>query len=141
MTDLAERLPNRIQISTDSHGMYLYAIRQAFGSRVDDAQVMKDFRREPSELGNKQDSPPGVTTVRKRGLIGDLDIHRVSTSIVEQAMLTVRHNLRRFTRLTSGFSKEAEIHAHLVSLGFRAYNFCHAHTTVTKTRHARRPRR
>ncbi|MDE0247852.1 MAG: IS1 family transposase [Gammaproteobacteria bacterium] len=134
MADLADRLAGRVQISTDGHGMYLTAIREAFGHRVDYGQVVKDFRRAPPEPGNEKYSPPGVKAVRKRRLIGDPDMDRVSTSIVERANLPVRQNLRRFTRLTNGFSKKATNHAHAVSLGFLAYNFCHPHTTLTKAR-------
>ncbi len=123
--------PNAAQLSTDGHGMYLDAVRQAFGSRVDYAQVVKDFSRKvPSE--HRRYSAPGVRGIYKHRMIGDPDMNRVSTSIVERSNLTLRTTVRRFTRLTNAFSKKAENHVHGVNIGFMAYNFCAPHRTLTE---------
>ena len=131
MLDLAERLAGRVQITTDGHGMYLTAIRRAFGYRIDYGQVVKDFSRALPRSGNEKYSPPGVRSMYKRRLIGNPDMNRVSTSIVERSNLTMRMSVRRCTRLTNAFSKKAENHAHAMNLWFMGYNFCKPHTTLT----------
>ena len=120
MRDLAARVRGRIQLSTDGHEMYLDAIRKAFGWRIDYAQVVKD---------HKGNGPPGVYKTR---IIGNPDPRYVSTSLVEQANLSMRARMRRFTRKTIGYSRKAENHAHAVALGFLVSNFALPHSTLTE---------
>lgn len=137
VADLASRCANRIQLSTDCHTMYLPAVRKAFKfARVDYARIVKVFGQSV-EGGNataRRYSPPVVTGVLKERMIGRPNMDAVSTSYVERLNLNTRQNCRRFTRLTNGFSKKAENHAHAVSLYFMHYNFCRVHATLTKAK-------
>jgi IS1 family transposase len=133
MQDLRSRLTRRIQLTTDGHGMYEVAVRAAFNwDEVDWAMLVKEYGAVEGIEGARRYSPAvctGATKVRK---IGRPDPELVSTSYVERSNLTLRMQQRRFTRLTNAFSKKAENHAHAVSLYFMYYNFCRAHTTLTK---------
>lgn len=133
MQDVASRLTNRVQLTTDGHGMYLTAVRRAFDfGRVDYAMLIKSYGQVEGIEGQRRYSPPVCTGAEKVRLIGRPDIDLVSTSYVERANLSMRMGMRRFTRLTNAFSKKAENHAHAVSLNFMAYNFCRPHGTLTK---------
>lgn len=133
MQDVASRLANRVQVTTDGHAMYKFAVEDAFGwQSVDFAQLVKTYAISP-ETGNQRRYSPAVCTgAVKTPMMGNPDMDKVSTSYVERANLTMRMGIRRFTRLTNAFSKKAENHAHAVSLHFMHYNFCRAHTTLTK---------
>jgi hypothetical protein len=114
--------------------MYLTAVEKAFGwNGTDYAQLIKIFGQSPDAEGQKRYSPPVCTGTIKQKVMGDPTVEDVSTSYVERANLTMRMQMRRFTRLTNGFSRKAENHAHAVSLYFMFYNFCRPHTTLTKT--------
>lgn len=113
MADLADRVAGRIQLTTDAHRSYLEAIRAAFGWRIDYAQLVKDFDKD------------GTSGICKRRMIGDPDMSRVSTSIVERANLGMRHRMRRFTRRTMGFSKKGGNHAHMVTSTFSSTTSSH----------------
>jgi IS1 family transposase len=133
MKDIASRLTNRIQLTTDGHHMYLTAVRQAFGYEVDFAQLVKTYGQlEEGRDSSRRYSPPVVTASEKVRVIGRPKPELISTSYVERQNLTMRMQLRRFTRLTNAHSKKAENHAHAVSLHFMHYNFCRAHATLTK---------
>ena len=135
MKDLASRVSNKIQLTTDGHGMYLKAVRAAFGWRnVDYAQIVKSYGQTGAAEEQRRYSPPTCTGARKVRVIGDPDPDRISTSMVERSNLQMRMSTRRFTRLTNAFSRKAENHAHAVSLSFMAYNFCTPHGTLTKAR-------
>jgi len=136
MQDVASRLAHRVQLTTDGHKMYLSAVESAFGwNGVDYAQLVKsygvnpDFQQKPTQ---KRYSPAVCTGIEKSWVMGKPDMDLVSTSFVERANLSMRMGMRRFTRLTNGFSKKAENHAHAVSLFFMFYNFCRPHQTLTK---------
>jgi len=134
MRDVASRLANRVQISTDGHRMYLTAVERAFGwNGADYAQVVKTYgqTQEPRDASRRY-SPAICLGAEKVWVMGEPDTGLVSTSYVERCNLTMRMHMRRFTRLTNAFSKKAENHAHAVSLHFMYYNFCRAHTTLTK---------
>jgi IS1 family transposase len=135
MRDLASRLANRVQISTDGHKMYLTAVERAFGwNGADYAMIDKDYGQTqvPQDPARRY-SPAICIGVDKAWVMGDPDMDKCSTSYVERCNLTMRMNMRRFTRLTNGFSKKAENHAHAVSLHFMFYNYCRPHQTLTKT--------
>jgi len=134
MYDLASRLSNRVQLSTDKLNWYRAAVEEAFGwNGTDYAMISKTFGNAGDERGRGRYSPSSVVVeVEKVPVMGTPDISRVSTSYVERGNLTMRMNMRRFTRLTNGFSKKALNHAHAVSLHFMFYNYCRPHTTLTK---------
>ena len=131
MQDLAPRLPNRVQLTTDGHSPYLQAVEDAFGNRVDFAQIVKQY----SELGKNDQGDLSRDTdfILKRVIEGRPDFKHVSTSLVERQNLTIRMSMRRFTRRTNGFSKKLENHAHAVALHMMFYNFCRIHSSLRVT--------
>ncbi len=131
LIDVADRVADRVQLSTDGHPAYETAVRAAFGWKVDWAQVIKRFGRDLVE-DRRRYSPPTCTGIEKVRKIGSPDPGNVSTSIVERSNLHLRMSVRRFTRLTNAFSRKIENHAHAVSLAFMAYNFIKPHGTLTK---------
>lgn len=128
MKDVAKRLSNRVQLTTDGHNAYLVAVDEAFGSEVDYAMLVKLYGAEKGEAGRY--SPPTCIGCRRRGIIGKPDKKQISTSMVERQNLTMRMGMRRFTRLTNGFSKKVENLEHAVALHFMHYNFCRVHQTL-----------
>jgi IS1 family transposase len=136
LTDLASRLTGRIQLSTDGHRIYEGTVGPSFRHQVDWAQIQKTYAADPTE-GRKY-SPPACTGTKVRVLKGDPDPDRISTSYVERQNLTMRMGMRRFTRLTNGFSRKIENLAHSVSLHFMHYNFARPHAAL-KERYPRTP--
>jgi IS1 family transposase len=134
LTDLASRLEGRIQLSTDGHRIYEGTVGPAFRQNVDWAQIQKQFTGD--EVGKY--SPPECIGTKRRVMKGDPDPDRISTSYVERQNLTMRMGMRRFTRLTNGFSRKVENLAHAVSLHFMHYNFARPHKTL-KERYPRTP--
>jgi IS1 family transposase len=135
ITDLAPRLANRVQITTDGSFSYISAIEKAFGwAGADFAQLVKTYGDIPEEERKRRYSPPICTGAMKTVIMGRPNTDLISTSYVERSNLTMRMQMRRFTRLTNGFSKKAENHAHAVSLHFMFYNYCRPHLTLTKAR-------
>lgn len=133
MRDVASRLANRVQMTTDGHPMYLTAVENAFGwAMVDFAQLVKTYGQPEDAEGQRRYSPLVCTGAIKTRVMGRPDMDKVSTSYVERSNLTMRMQMRRFTRLTNAFSKKAENHAHAVSLNFMHYNYCRPHQTLTK---------
>jgi len=136
MADLYSRLANpNIQITTDGHAPYLDAIRNEFGETVHYAQLIKSYGVVPSADGSptaRRYSPNEVTAQEVRVISGNPDPDFISTSIVERNNLSMRMGMRRFTRLTNGFSKKVENHAAMVSLHFMAYNFMKVHGSLPK---------
>lgn len=126
--DLASRMAGRIQLSTDGHRIYESTVGPAFGQDVDWAQIQKDYAADPSQGGKY--SPPICVGTKRIPLKGDPDPDRISTSYVERQNLTMRMGMRRFTRLTNGFSKKVENLAHAVSLHFLHYNFARPHASL-----------
>ncbi len=131
MRDLCSRLATRVQLTTDGFTAYLPAVYEAFESEVDYAQLVKVYGM-PRE-GAARYSPAQMLTTRKEVITGDPDIKYVSTSYVERQNLSMRMGMRRFTRLTNGFSKKAENHAHAIALYFVHYNFARVHKTLRVT--------
>lgn len=131
MDDLRSRLATRVQITTDGHKAYLEAVEGAFGADVDYAMLVKLYG-EPAgpKTSERRYSPAVCTGAKKVWVSGDPDRGLVSTSHVERQNLTMRMGMRRFTRLTNGFSKKLENHLHMLSLYFVHYNFCRAHKSL-----------
>ena len=133
MVDVAERLGNRVQLTTDGLAWYVAAVEKAFGwNGVDFAQIIKTYGATLEQGPSKKYSPMECTGAVKTKIMGNPDPSKVSTSYVERTNLSLRMGMRRFTRLTNGFSKKMENHAHAVSLFFMYYDFCKPHGTLTK---------
>jgi IS1 family transposase len=131
VADLASRLQNRVQISSDGLWAYVDAIEQAWGADVDYAQIVKTYEADP--IGPGRYSPPKVSSVEKTIIQGDPDMRKASTSLVERSNLTLRTFNRRFTRLTCAFSKRPENHRKSVALSLCVYNFVRRHGTLKTT--------
>ena len=133
VADMAMRLANRVQLTTDGWGAYLAGVRKSFDfARCDYAQLAKVYGPSMEQGPARRYSPPVCKGAIKERRIGRPDMDLVSTSYVERLNLNTRQNCRRFTRLTNGFSKTAQNHAHAVALTFFAHNFIRAHGTLTK---------
>lgn len=131
MKDLAGRLKNRVQLTTDGHKMYLEAVESAFGSDVDFSQLIKIYG--PSQESEIRYSPAQCIGTEKHKINGNPENSAISTSFVERQNLTMRMNMRRFTRLTNAFSKKVKNLACAVALHFMYYNFCRIHQTLRVT--------
>jgi IS1 family transposase len=130
MLDLASRLAGHVQLTTDGLYWYPHAVEKAFGIGVDYATITKHYA---DFGGSGRYSPARFTGATRTILRGRPDPKHISTSLVERQNLTMRMHMRRFTRLTNGFSKKIEMHAHSVALHFAYYNFCKIHQTLRVT--------
>jgi len=131
MDDLRDRLANRVQLTTDGHKAYLEAVEGAFGADVDFAQLVKIYG--PTITAPGRYSPAECIGAKKVRREGNPDVAHVSTSYVERQNLTMRMSMRRFTRLTNGFSKKFDNHVHALALYFAFYNFCRIHKSLRVT--------
>jgi IS1 family transposase len=129
--ELRDRLVSRIQMSTDAFRPYVEAVESAFGADVDYAQLIKVYEAE--NPGRGRYSPPKVTGVEKIEIAGRPEPSRICTSYVERNNLTIRMQLRRFTRLTNGFSKKLANLKAALALHFAWYNFCRIHGSLRVT--------
>jgi len=138
LTDLASRMARRIQLSTDGHVIYEGTVGPSFRHQVDWAQIMKTYRAGETGTPERKYSPAVCTGTKRRVLKGDPDPDRISTSYVERQNLTMRMGMRRFTRLTNGFSRKVENLAQAVSLHYMHYNFARPHSAL-RERYPRTP--
>lgn len=131
INDVAARLKNRVQLTTDGHKAYLDAVNDAFGTNIDYAQLIKLYGS--ATPGPARYSPPACTGTEKKPVCGNPDQKHISTSYVERSNLTVRMGMRRYTRLTNGFSKKVENHEHMTTIFFVYYNYCRIHQSLEVT--------
>lgn len=128
--DLASRLASRVQLTSDGLKVYLEAVEGAFGCDIDYSMLIKTYESTQDET---RYSPAECTSCERKPVMGHPDPKYISTSYVERQNLTMRMNMRRFTRLTNGFSKKVENHAYSVAIHYMHYNFCRIHQTLRVT--------
>lgn len=133
IADLKERLTSRVQLTTDGLKKYLTAVESAFGEEIDYAMLRKIYGKEHPGGTQGRYSPAVCIGAKKSPKLGQPDPKHISTSMVERQNLTMRMSMRRFTRLTNGFSKKIENHVCAISLHFMYYNFCRVHRTLKTT--------
>jgi IS1 family transposase len=129
MDDLRDRLANRVQLTSDGHRAYLEAVEGAFGGDVDYAQLVKLYGAAPESMKGRY-SPAECIGARKERIEGSPDPKHVSTSYAERQNLTMRMQMRRFTRLTNAFSKKFDNHMHMVAIYSVWYNYVKQHKSL-----------
>ena len=135
MNDLAARVAGRTQLTTDGLIWYVDAVDHAFGTFVDYAVLQKHYGRAPAgdAPASARYSPAKITSITREVITGDPDERHISTSYVERQNLSMRMGMRRFTRLTNGFSKKLENHVAANALYFLHYNLVRIHRTLRVT--------
>jgi hypothetical protein len=128
MRDVASRLTNRIQLTTDGFHCYLNAVDAAFGNNIDYAMLVKMYGTDPQN--ETRYSPSICWSAESRVIRGNPDRDHINTSYVERQNLSMRMGIRRFTRLTNAFSKKLENHIHALSIYFMHYNFVRIHQSL-----------
>lgn len=133
MLDVAKRLKSRVQLSTDGLKAYLNAVDDAFGGDIDYAMLIKMYGNPHTATDQRRYSPAECTGTEKIKICGNPNKKEISTSYVERQNLTMRMSMRRFTRLTNGFSKKVDNLEAAVALYFMYYNFGRVHQTLRVT--------
>jgi IS1 family transposase len=131
VNDLASRMADRIQLSSDGHRPYLYTVPDAFDGEIDYGMLIKYYGADPQT--EKRYSPAKCIGAEKKSVVGNPDPKHISTSYIERQNLTMRMHMRRFTRLTNGFSKKIENHVAMIGLHYMHYNFGRIHQTLRVT--------
>jgi IS1 family transposase len=129
--DLASRLADRVQLTSDGHSVYLNAVENAFGANIDYAMLVKLYGE--SAEAEKRYSPARCIGCERKAIMGHPAPKHISTSFVERQNLSVRMSVRRYTRLTNAFSRKLENHAAAIALYYFAYNFIKIHRTLRVT--------
>jgi IS1 family transposase len=132
MNDLQSRLANRVQLTSDGHRAYLVAVEDAFGMDVDYTQLVKIYGAASTE-DQRRYSPAECIGCIPTPITGDPNPKHISPSYVERSNLTMRMHMRRFTRLTNGFSKKLANHIHMVAIYTVFYNWTKIHRTLRTT--------
>jgi len=132
ISDLASRLKHRIQLTSDGHKAYLDAVEGAFGCDVDYAMLVKLYGADPNE-DERRYSPAKCIGCNAEIISGNPNPTHISTSFAERQNWTVRTNMRRYTRLSNGFSRKFENHEAAVALNYFAYNFVRIHRSLRMT--------
>ena len=133
MNDLAGRLKNRVQLSSDALRAYVDAVEESFGADVDYGRIVKTYAAIETKGPQRRYSPPELISVHKDVITGDPVDELISTSYVERLNLTTRHHMKRLARLTLAFSKKLENFEAAVGLHFCYYNFVKTHKTLKMT--------
>jgi IS1 family transposase len=132
--DLASRLSGRVQLTTDGLKLYINAVEETFGADIDYAMLTKLYGPSGNDKSPETRYSPGrISSVEVAHIAGSPEKKHINTSFVERANLTHRMGMRRFTRLTNGFSKKFENHCHAISLHMMYYNFVRIHQTIRCT--------
>lgn len=131
LKDVASRVSSRIQLTTDGFRIYKGAVELVFGSEIDYAMLIKLFGK--PEQPEARYSPGECIGTETTVITGTPDPRHINTSYVERSNLTMRMHMRRFTRLTNGFSKKVENHVHMLAIYYMFYNFARVHTTLRVT--------
>ena len=129
--DLEQRLARRVQLTTDGFRPYVNAVEDAFGANVDYAMLVKLYGS--PRAAEERYSPDEIVNAIPISVTGNPQPWRISTSHVERQNLTLRMQLRRFTRLTNAFSKKLENLKASLALHFAWYNFCRVHSSLRVT--------
>lgn len=133
VSDVASRVRNRVQISSDALAAYVQAIETNFGADVDFAQIVKTYVTDDSHVPERRFSAPEIVITEKKAIAGFPDLRKASTSHIERLNGTTRLHMRRLTRLTYAFSKKLENFEAAVALHFAYYNFVKRHITLRAT--------
>lgn len=135
MKDVADRIKGRVQLTTDGLKAYIKAVDAAFPTddEIDFAQLVKIYGPALGSGNERRYSPAECTGAEKTVIYGQPDEKFISTSHVERQNLTMRMHMRRFTRLTNGFSKKIENHGYAIALHFCYYNWVKIHKTLRTT--------
>jgi len=133
VNDVAGRMRNRVQISTDALRGYVEAIEQSFGADVDYGQIVKVYAHDAAQHPERKYSAPSFASAYRRPITGNPEISDISTSHVERLNATTRLHVKRLSRLTLAFSKKLENFKAAVGLHFAYYNFVRRHATLRCT--------